>query len=250
MKAQINAGAVALGLLLAGCGDNGNVSAPTANGQQAGLAQIPAPNHGDWTQIVSETPEGGYRMGNPDAPVKLVEYASITCPHCGEFAEGATVPLRDQYVHSGQVSWEYRPYMLFATDPGLFALLRCQGPTPFFQMIEQLYGDQQNWAVRGQQVQEQQGASLAAMNPVQRSAALIRGAGLDQFMRQRGMPQGRIDSCLADERNLQRVADDTARATNEQGVNGTPTFFINGTRQENVGTWQTLEPLLRTALGQ
>ena len=85
MKAQISIGALALGLMLSGCGgsEDGNLASVNTS---APLTQIAAPNNGSWTEIVSETPEGGYRMGNPDAPVKLVEYASITCPHCGEFA--------------------------------------------------------------------------------------------------------------------------------------------------------------------
>src|ERR687892_1780859 len=121
MKAQIGIGAMALAasLALAGCGggDQAN-NAATAN-TAAPLTQIPAPNNGDWTQVVSQTPEGGYRMGNPDAPVKLVEYASITCHVCQQFAEAGTERLENVYVSSGQVSWEYRPFMIFPTDPGV-----------------------------------------------------------------------------------------------------------------------------------
>ena len=94
-------GAAALALFMAGCGDKGGDS---SGNNSAPLTQIPAPNGGDWTETVAATPEGGFRMGNPEAPVKLVEYASITCPHCAEFAEQGTSALRDQYVKSGRVS--------------------------------------------------------------------------------------------------------------------------------------------------
>ena len=56
---------------------------------------VPAPNGGDWSTIVSATPEGGFVMGNPNAPVKLVEFGSMTCPHCAEFDEAAMKPLTD-----------------------------------------------------------------------------------------------------------------------------------------------------------
>ena len=140
MKARLGIGAAALAatLALTGCGDGSDDLNAAAVNLSAPLTQIPAPNGGDWTQVVTETAEGGYRMGNPNAPVKLVEYASITCPHCGEFAEAGADELENVYVRSGQVSWEYRPFMIFPSDPGLLMLLRCQGPTPFFRLIHQL----------------------------------------------------------------------------------------------------------------
>jgi protein-disulfide isomerase len=247
---MIKAGALALSLTLAlaACGGGDATNLSSATGQTVPLTQIAAPNNGDWTEVVSQTAEGGFRMGNPDAPVKLVEYASITCPHCGEFAEQGGPALRDQYVRSGQVSWEYRPYLLFPTDPGVFMLLRCQGAAPFFRLTEQLYADQRNWLGRLQALPAEQLQQIDALPPTARSAALVRAGGLDQFFRQRGMPEARMNSCLADEQNLQQLSQITQRATNEEGVTGTPTFFINGARQE-AGNWAQLEPLLRTAIG-
>jgi protein-disulfide isomerase len=261
MKQLWKAGAAALALTLAACGGSGGNNAgstaptnnaPTSNGttaqQGSDLPQIAAPNNGDWTQTIAET-ERGFRMGNPDAPVKLVEYASITCPHCGQFAtEGGSEGIQ-RYVRSGQVSWEYRPYMIFPTDPGLFALMRCQGAGSYFQLMEQLYTDQRNWAVRAQTYIDSNQAQLQGMELGARSRAMVTGAGLDAFFRQRGMPQSRIESCLADARNLQRVADDTQHASTEDNVSGTPTFFINGeATPPNTGFWSQLEPLLRARI--
>jgi protein-disulfide isomerase len=239
-------GIAAAALALAGCGDSGN---QTGGNESGPIAQIPAPN-GDWTQTVEETPEGGYRMGNPDAPVKLVEYASISCHVCAEFSEAGSSALANQYVRSGQVSWEYRPFMLaFPTDPGLFALLRCQGPVPFFHLAEQLYASQEEWAARVQQsVTPEQMAQLDAMSPTARAAFFVRAAGLEPFFRQRGMPEGRINSCLADQSGLERLAEMTSRASQQDGISGTPTFFINGQRQD-VTQWEALEPRLRAAMG-
>jgi len=79
VKAKIGLGAAALVFLLAGCGESsdGNLSA-AANQSAPTLQQVPAPNGGSWTDVVSETADGGFLMGNPNAPVKLIEYASMT----------------------------------------------------------------------------------------------------------------------------------------------------------------------------
>jgi protein-disulfide isomerase len=248
MKIETSLGALALGLLLASCGSSDSNLAAAAANSSAPLPQIAAPNNGDWTQVVSETAEGGYRMGNPNAPVKLVEYASITCPHCGEFAETGTEPLRDRYVRSGQVSWAYRPYMRFPTDPGIFMALRCQGPQPFFRMIEQLYSTQQQWTEPLRTITPEQQQQLQNLPPLTRAARLVQLTGLDQFFRQRGLPQSRLDACLSDAQGLQKLSDIMNYGTNHDNVTGTPTFIING-EQQQVGTWAELEPRLRAAMG-
>jgi protein-disulfide isomerase len=244
MRSILTAGAAALALSLAGCGDkSGNTQAAADN---TPLKQIAAPN-GDWSQTVVETPEGGYRMGNPAAPVKLVEYGSLSCPHCAEFeAEGAP-QLRDKYVKSGQVSWEFRTYLLFGPDAGISALLHCQDASAFFPFIEQLYADQRNWGGRLQSLPEAQMQQIQALPPREAAAAMLHAAGIDEFFRQRGMPASRIQSCLADPAVLDKVAAITKRG-NDEGVNGTPSFFINGTFAQNTASWAALEPQLRAAI--
>jgi protein-disulfide isomerase len=250
MKSLIAAGALALALLLTGCGDSGN-GGNTSAANTAPIPAIPAPNGGDWTQTVVETPEGGFRMGNPDAPVKLVEYASLTCPHCAEFSEQAGPPLVNNYVKAGQVSYEFRHFLLFPTDPGMSLLSRCQGPGPFFALTDQIYADQANWSAKVQSLPSAELQRLQALAPEQQVAGIVKGAGLDQFFRQRGMPQARIDACLADRQGLQKLAALSTLAQQE-GVTGTPTFFINGkiVSLENRAIWPQLEPALRQAIGR
>jgi len=242
MKALIGASMI---LLLAGCGGDKNGNEAVVD-TSAPLKQIAAPN-GDWTESIAATPEGGFRMGNPAAPVKLVEYGSLTCGHCAAFSEEASGPLRDRYVKSGQVSWEFRPYLLFPTDVGISMLLRCQGAGPFFRLSEQLYADQRNWVAKLQAMPPEQQQQMEALSQQQRAAALIRAGGLDQFFRQRGMPESKIDSCLADEKGLQDLGAITERA-NKDGVQGTPTFFINGEIVPETASWAALEPKLQQAM--
>jgi protein-disulfide isomerase len=207
-------------------------------------ARVAAPARAiDWTRTAIATPAGGVRLGNPAAPVKLVEYGSITCSHCAEFAREATAGLY-AHVRTGRVSWEYRPYMIFPTDPGIFALLSCQGPRGWFGSIEQLYASQPGWWGRAQAYIEANRSQLEAMSSPRRSAALVRAAGLDAFFRQRGMTPAAFNACLANPRNQQRIADITARATRTEAVQGTPTFFINGVLAY-AGSWGLLDVMLR-----
>jgi protein-disulfide isomerase len=239
------AAAAALALSLGGC----NKSGADLNGQvsNAPIKQIPAPQ-GDWTQVVSETPEGGYRMGNPNAPVKLVEYASLSCPFCARFDAEGVPTLRDKYVKSGQVSWEYRPYMNHPTDPAVTVLARCQGPATFFGLADQLYQAQETWYGRVAKAPPEQLNQLQNAPPMQRNAALVKLAGLDEFFRQRGMPQSNIDACLASQANLDKALAITERG-NKDGINGTPNFLINGRIVSDSADWKSLEPSLRAAIG-
>jgi protein-disulfide isomerase len=241
-------GAAALALALTGCGGSAGDNATADANNTAPLPQIAAPNNGDWSEVATMTDRGSYLLGNPNAPVKLVEYASITCPHCAEFTATAATPLRERYVRSGQVSWEYRPYMIFPTDPGIFLLLHCLGPQPFFRVAEQLYADQSTWLGRIQSLPQDQLQQIDGLPPAQTAAALVRLAGLDQFFRQRGLPEARANSCLADTAALQQLQQITTRGTNEDGVTGTPTFFVNGEKVDTAD-WRDLEARLRTAIG-
>lgn len=249
MKALIGGSALTLALLLAGCGDEAgnNSSAPPVS--TAPLQQVEAPN-GDWTQMVSETAEGGYLMGNPNAPVKLVEYGSLTCPHCAEFEETGGEKLKNEYVKSGQVSWEFRPFLLGAQDVGITMLLRCQGPGPFYRLTEQLYADQRNWFQGFQNISPADQQRIQTLPAQQRVLELTKASGIDQFFRQRGMPEQKINACLTDQAGLTRVTGITQKAIQDiPNFPGTPTFLINGEMVENTATWELLEPKLRDAIG-
>ena len=243
----LGAVAIAVTLLAAGCKDESGVSGP-ANGSP--VAAVAPPPGSDWTQIADESDEGGYRLGNPDAPVKLVEYASLSCPHCAEFSHEAGPALQDKYVKSGRVSWEFRPFLLFPTDPSVTLLARCQGPAPFFLLADQLYAEQEAWIGRIQQLPQKDIEAIVAMPPQQSMPKLIDATGLTQFFRMRGMPEARIAGCLADRKALDRLVEIKERGSTEYDVTGTPTFFINGAKVEGASNWKELEPELRKALGE
>jgi protein-disulfide isomerase len=198
----------------------------------------------DWTRVAVRTPEGGVRLGNPAAAVKLVEYGSITCPHCAAFAnEGGTAGLY-AHVRTGRVSWEYRPYMIFPTDPGVFAALGCLPPGRFFGAVEQLYATQRNWASLAQAYIEANRSHLAGMDVPQQSVALFRSSQLEGLFRARGMTPAQVNACVANPVNLRRVAQTSRDGAQRYGVRGTPTFFINGVQTEALEYFNQLEPLL------
>ncbi|MGE3395694.1 MAG: thioredoxin domain-containing protein [Sphingomonas sp.] len=247
MKSLTMIAASTLALALAGCGDGGSDLNALANetANAGPLTQIAAPNNGDWTQVVSQTPEGGYRMGNPNAPVQLVEYASLTCPHCRDFSAQATAALRDNYVRSGQVSWEFRNFLLGAPDVALSVLARCQPDAAFFSTVEQIYVQQAEFL---QAIDENEARAISALPPEQQIPPLARAMDLESFFARRGMPAARFGQCVGNTTAIRQLTENTSRAMTERQVRGTPTFFING-EQTNADTWARLEPLLRGAIG-
>src|SRR5436309_16013442 len=100
MKPRVPTAFVALAVL----------AAPALASAAPQRGHAPPAVHRDWSLVAVRTPEGGVRIGNPAAPVKLVEYGSITCPHCAAFSAEAAAALRASYVGPGRVSWEYRHY--------------------------------------------------------------------------------------------------------------------------------------------
>lgn len=246
MKPFLGIAVSALALTLTGCGGGSDLNALANQTASAGpLQQIPAPNNGDWTQVVSQTPDGGYRMGNPNAPVRLVEYASLTCPHCRAFSEQATASLRDTYVRSGQVSWEFRNFLLGAPDVALTLLARCQPDAAFFGTVEQIYVQQAEFL---QAIDENEARTIQALPPEQQIPPLARAMDLESFFARRGMPAARFGQCVGNQAAIRQLTENTNRAMTERQVRGTPTFFIND-EQSDADSWARLEPLLRGAIG-
>jgi protein-disulfide isomerase len=141
MKTGFLIATIGLALALSGCGskDEGNQAGGAPTG--APVAAVAAPKGTIWSETVAATPEGGFRMGNPDAPLKLIEYASFTCPHCAEFAETADEGLRAK-VDTGKVSFEFRNLIRDPLDLTAAVLARCGGKDPFLPLAHQMFANQ------------------------------------------------------------------------------------------------------------
>ena len=208
-----------------------------------GAAQAPR----DWTRTVAATPEGGFRMGNPDAPVKVVEYLSLTCPHCAAFAREGTPQLVRNFVRSGRVSLEYRNLVLNGPDVVASMLARCGGTANFFPMAERIYATQEQWTGRLRTIPADQRTAMMAMNNADRMLRLAELSGLTAIAAQHGVPAAQSRRCLADEAAFNRLGQ-MAQAATSLGVNSTPTFLINGTKAV-VNDWASFEALIRQAGG-
>ena len=247
MKHAIATSLGALALLLAGCGGGDEAANGSGTVSNAPITQIPAPNGGEWTQVVSQTPEGGMMMGNPNAPVKVVEFASLTCGACAGFAEEGEPKLIDKYVKSGQVSFEMRNFVRDGADLAASLIARCNGPAAFFKLSDQLFAAQGEWLgqLQGMTPQEQQ--AILSMPPGQQAMAFAQRAGLDQFARVRGIPAAKAQACLTDEAEIKRLVAMKEQAVREYSVPGTPSWVING-RSLGSMQWDGLEPQIQAAL--
>lgn len=234
-------------LLLAACGSGGAGGNDVA--ASAPVAGKAAPAGQSWTETVGKTSDGGYVMGNPDAPIKLVEYGSRLCPVCGAFAETGAKALEDKYVRTGKVSYEFRDYMVHGAPDFPAAMLgRCVPPSAYFALLQQFFDAQPAILPKMEGAGDLQ-AQLQGKSEPEIALAWAEKMDLISFVKQRGIAEGAARACLADARQFDALIKITDGASNDKGVTGTPTFFINGTKTDDVNSWDRLEPALKRAGG-
>src|SRR5215208_974906 len=246
MKAiPILAGAAAM-IALAGCDQKQSNEAADS---PLKLEQVAPPQGGDWTTIVSATPGGGFVMGNPNAKAKLIEFGSLTCPHCREFDETGVGPLINTYVKSGQVSWEFRNYVRDPIDLAAALIARCNGPAGFFPLARAFYKDQPNWMAKLKDAPPAELEGLSTLPPDRIGLAAANIAGFPQWAAMRGLPEARSTKCLTNANEVNRMVEMNANAMQEYpNFPGTPMFALNGKMLEKTAGWASLEPQLREAL--
>ena len=201
----------------------------------------------DWRSTVVVTSDGGMAIGNPKAKVSVIEYGSMTCPHCREFARDGVPPLLANYVKSGKVRFEFRNFVLNGYDLAASLVARCAGPRRFFPASERIFSEQPKWIARVQRAAPARVEAAKALPADKQIAAMADIAGLKPLGVASGIPAARIDQCLADKDSAERLMAFARKASTEQGVKGTPTFFLNG-RKVEAHDWASLEPLIRKAL--
>ncbi len=181
---------------------------------------------------VSELMEPGplpeLSQGKADAPVTIVEYASLTCGHCAAFHNTVFPKIKEKYIDSGQVRFIMREFPLDNLAAAAAMLTRCAGGEKTYPLIEVLFKQQEQWAfVRGNPVPE-----------------------LFKVAKQAGFTQESFDKCLTDQKLLEQVTSIRSKASDKFGVNSTPTFFINGKRLQEAPTAEAfdkaLAPLLKS----
>ncbi len=153
-------------------------------------------------------------LGSPDAPVKMTEYASYTCPHCQRFHTDVFKYLKTDYIDTGKVQFTFRE--VYFDRYGLWAAMmaRCGGDMKYFGISDILYNTQSEW--------------LSADDP----AVVIEN--LKKIGRTAGMDDATLEACFNDKAKAEAmVAAYQANATAD-GIEGTPTLIINGTKHSNM----------------
>ena len=239
--------ALATTLTLTACG-KGATDTP----QAAPVEAVAAPAGQDWTQTVAKTAEG-YVMGNPNAPIKLVEYGSRLCPTCRAVATEGFEPLTANYVKSGKVSFEFREFLVHGqidVPPSLLGT--CVGTDPFFPLLEQMYQNQPQFLDALQKSSPAVQQQISAAKPPQAFLLMGRAMGLVDFVKARGVPEAKATQCLTNMAEIDRLTKQTQGKGPESGggdgtVSGTPTFLINGRVADGVITWPALDQALKHA---
>ncbi len=231
-------------LMLSACNkaESGNSAAPTASK----TASIAAPAGTTWTETFTKTLDNGMMMGNPEAPVKLVEYGALTCSHCAAFSAESGEKLKAM-IAKGSVSYEFRNYMLNIMDVPAALVARCSGPGPFFPIAEQLFATQQEWLGKASTITKEEQTSWANYTPEQVAPLLAAKLGLIEFVQARGIGADKAKACLTNKAEIDVLGKISERASNEYKITGTPSFLINGQLVPNTSTWELLEPKLKSA---
>ncbi len=241
---------IAAAAILASAACNAEKGSDTAAGSSTPIEAVKPPADGDWSTVVSQTSAGGFVMGNPNAKVKLIEFGSMTCPHCARFEETGVPSLVEKYVKSGQVSFEFRNYVRDPFDIAVSLIARCNGSKSFFPLTTALYKAQHEWLGSFQNVPEDQLQAITSMGPDKQFLEIAKVAGLQQWAAMRGVPTAKSSQCLTDQEAVnQLVQMNSDTTTGFPEMQGTPSFVINGKMLENASTWELLEPKIREALG-
>lgn len=214
-------------------------AAPVAAAVAPDAAVAPAT---DWSKRVEKTAEGGYRLGNPDAPVKLVEFLSLTCGHCSAFAEEARPHLREQ-IRAGRLSVEYRNYVLNHYDIAAAVLSRCAPPSRYFALTDAFLAQQDSWMAGIEKLTAAQRAEIEVERPtpatVRRTAQLL---GLAKITAQHGVPAAKARACLGNAKNVEQLMAMNSSAE-QLGIDSTPSFVLNG-QVLGPQNWAMIQPLL------
>lgn len=165
-------------------------------------------------------------MGEKDAPVTIVEYSSLTCPHCAHFHKTTVPDLKEKYIKTGKVRYIIREFPLDRLAFAAAAIVRCAGPEKFFPFTEVLYKQQQNWA---------QGEG----NPAQR---------LFNMAKQAGFTQETFNECIRNQEVIDHINKTQKRGNKEFGVGSTPTLFVNGKKLDGGNSLADLEKAMEPYL--
>ena len=166
-------------------------------------------------------------LGKPDAPITIVEYASLTCPHCAHFTVDVLPKLKEKWIDTGKAKLVLRDFPL--DEPALRAAMvaRCAPPDRFYRLAEAFFAQQEQWVTRRDY----------------RTA-------LEKLAELGGISHKEFTACISDKRLEDQVAQSRLIAAQQLGVTGTPKFFINGKKFDGAPTVEALNQALTALAGK
>jgi len=188
------------------------------------VVEPPAPNG---TVADLKLTDKEYAMGPADAKVVIVEYASLTCPHCARFHTAVLPDIKKEFVDTGKVRYIYRDFPLDRLALGAAMVARCAGRDNFFGFIDTFYAAQGQWS--------------RASNPI---------SALGNLAKLGGMSQTKFEACLKDVETQNGILQQRLEASNEFKVQATPTVFVNGERYGGGMTLDQMRTLLNRKLAE
>lgn len=173
------------------------------------ITQLSGPARADasteqMAELAKPGPEGDVVLGSDKAPVTIIEYASLTCPHCAHFSDTTFPVLKQRYIDTGKVRFIFREFPLDQLAAAGFMLARAAGKDKYMAIVETLFAKQSEWVVR---------------EPLQ---------PLESISKQFGFTSKSFNKTLTDQKLLDDIEAVRNRAVEKFGVNSTPTFFVNG----------------------
>jgi protein-disulfide isomerase len=200
----------------------------------------------NWLTVV-DTKGGGHAIGNPQAKVKLTEFVSYTCPHCGHFAAEAANAV-DLYVASGKVQLDVRHVIRDPVDLTAAMLAECGPAIKFPRNHAALFAAQPKWLPIVARSTPAQQARWTSGPGGQRRRAIASDMGFYDLMATRGYERVELDRCLNDEALAKRLADQSAADDKKWDISSTPSFAIDGTLLAGTWEWSVLRPQLDARL--
>ena len=202
----------------------------------------------DWSKVVTLSPDGSYVMGNPQAPVKIVEFGSYTCPHCAHFSGEVVPQLVAKYVATGKASYDFRNAVRDRYDAVAAVLARCTGARGFFPATAAVYAAQQDWVQQAIGYEQAHEDEIDKLTGADKGVAIARAAGLDTLFTARGLTADKQRACLADPQQLGAIVAMSKDATETRAIPGTPAVYLNGTLVDGALDWTKLDAAIAAAL--
>ena len=164
-------------------------------------------------------------LGDPNAPVTIVEYSSLTCPHCASFHRDTLPELKKQYIDTGKVRLVYRDFPFDRLGATAAMLARCVDEPRFFKFVDALFAKQEEWS--------------RAQDPFSALAAIgkLGGIGQQQF-----------NACMENEAQLDTILERRLEGEQTFQVQATPTFLINGTKVEGAQSFESFKDVIESKL--